>query len=147
MQGPVTMDASVFLNAFNLQEKGQPQSQRLLSHLRDAATPIVCPTLLLPEVSATISRGTSNPELAQEFTASLQQLPHMVLVPLDERLAEEAAAIAANQRLRGRDAVYAAVSLRFASTLITLDKEMHDRASDQVHTRYPDEVLEELNLD
>ncbi|KAA3643857.1 MAG: PIN domain-containing protein [Chloroflexi bacterium] len=147
MQGPVTIDASVFLNAYNEEEEGQPESQRLLSNLRQAATPMICPTLLLPEVSATISRGTGNPELAQQFSASLQHLPHMVLVQLDHKLAGEASAIAANQRLRGSDAVYAAVAVRFASTLITLDKEMHDRAADQVETRYPVEVLADLGYD
>ena len=144
MQGPVTIDASVFLNAFNTAEEGHAASQELIEYIRIAAVPIICPMLLLPEVSATISRGTANASLAREFTSTLEQLPHMMLVPLDEILAVQAVVLAAEQRLRGSDAVYAATALRYASMLITLDREMHERAAEQVRTRYPSEVLSEV---
>ena len=138
-----TVDASVFLNAFNPYEAGHEGSHRLLTLLQEQAAPIIVPTLLLPEVAATISRGRQDADLAREFTAALSRLPHLTLIPLDIILAQQAADIAAQYRLRGSDAVYAAVALRFGSTLITLDREQRERVAGVLLTRYPVEILAE----
>ena len=68
-------------------------------------------------------------------------LPHLFLVPLDETLADQAADIAAQHRLRGSDAVYAAVALRFGSTLVTLDREQREWIAAVIPTCLPTEVL------
>jgi len=138
-----TVDASVFLNAFNPYEVGHEDSHRLLARLQQDAAPIIVPTLLLPEVAAAISRGREDERLAREFAASLSRLPHLVFVPLDMALARQTADVAAKHRLRGSDAVYAAVALRFGSTLITLDREQRERVGDVLTARYPAEILAE----
>jgi predicted nucleic acid-binding protein len=139
-----TIDASVFLNAFNPYESGQAESQRLLALMQQQAIPIIVPTLLLPEVAAAISRGRDDADLARRFAGALHRLPHLVLVPLEVKLARQSAQVAADYRLRGSDAVYAAVALRFGSTLVTLDREQHDRVAAAIATRWPTEVLAEL---
>ncbi|MCC7352146.1 MAG: type II toxin-antitoxin system VapC family toxin [Anaerolineae bacterium] len=146
MPGPYTVDASVFLNAFNVHEAGQPDSQRFLAHLQAEAIPIVVPTLLLPEVSATIARGSGDPALPRQFVAALIRLPHLVLVSLDTALARQTAEVAALHRVRGSDAVYATVALRFGSTLVTLDREQHNRLASVLTPRYPPAALSELGL-
>jgi predicted nucleic acid-binding protein len=144
MPSTFTVDASVFLNAFNPYEEGHPDSRRLLARMQDLALPIIVPTLLLPEVAAAIGRGRDDTALARAFTHTLSQLPHLVWVPLDESLARQAASIAAEHRLRGSDAVYAAVALRFGSALITLDREQRDRVSGVIPARYPAEALTDM---
>jgi hypothetical protein len=52
MASTFTVDASVFLNAFNPYEAGHEESHRLLGHLQAQAWPVIVPTLLLPEVAA-----------------------------------------------------------------------------------------------
>lgn len=138
-----TIDASVFINAFNPAEAGHTESQHLLAQLRDQATPIIAPTLVLPEVSAAIRRGRDDESLARRFVAALSRLPHLVLVSLDLTLAQQASDVAAQYSLRGSDAVYAAVALRFGSTLITLDQEQHERVASALTTRTPTEALTE----
>jgi len=138
-----TVDASVFLNAFNPYEAGHEESRRLLARMQDEAVPIIVPTLLLPEVAAAVGRGRDDADLARRFTGTLKQLPHLVLVSLDETLAQQAADIAAQHQLRGSDAVYAAVALRFGSTLVTLDREQRERVADAVTSRLPAEALAE----
>ncbi len=140
---PYTVDASVFLNGFNPYEAGHEESLRLLTRIRDEAVPIVAPTLLLPEVAAAVSRGRGDADLARRFAASLRRLPRLILVALDETVADQAADIAARHRLRGSDAVYVAVALRFGSTLVTLDREQRERAASVVPTRLPAEALAE----
>lgn len=141
MSATYTIDASVFLNAFNPYESGHQESSRILSLLQDAATPIIVPTLLLPEVAAGVARGSRNTELATKFTAALSRLPHMVFVPIDQSLAHRAAEIAARFRLRGADAIYAAVALRFGSVLVTLDRQQRERVAEAVTTRWPAEAI------
>jgi len=136
-----TVDASVFLNAFNPYETGHDESRRLLARLQERATPIIVPTLLLPEAAAAVSRGRDDDKLARQFADALGRLPHLVLVPLDTTLAGQAVDLAAQYRLRGSDAVYAAVALRFGSTLITLDREQRERVAVSVPARYPAEIL------
>ncbi len=138
-----TVDASVFLSAFNPREPGHAESQSLLKRMQDAARPIAVPTLLLPEVAAALGRGQGNPTLARQFAAALKQLPHVIWVPLDSVLADQAADLAAEYGLRGSDAVYAAVSVRFGSTLVTLDRQQRERVSGAVAARTPSEALEE----
>lgn len=140
-----TIDASVFLNAFNPVEAGHAESQRLLVRLRDQAAPMIVPTLVLPEVAAAIRRGRNDESLARRFAAALSRLPYLVLVPLDQTLAQQAGDIAALYSLRGSDAVYAAVALRFGSTLITLDREQRERLDPALTTRTPVEALAELH--
>ena len=136
-----TVDASVFLNAFNPYEVGHAESHRLLAQMQDEGVPIVVPTLLLPEVAAAVYRGRGDADLARRFAAALHRLPHLVLVSVDEVLAEQAADVAAQHGLRGSDAVYAAVALRFGSTLVSLDREQRERVAAVLPTCLPAEVL------
>ncbi len=68
-----------------------------------------------------------------------------MLISLDTTLAQQAAEAAAQHRLRGSDAVYAAVALRFGSILVTLDREQHDRVARALTSYYPGEALAKLD--
>ncbi len=139
-----TVDASVFLNAFNPYEAGHAESRQFLERLQQQAIPIIVPAIVLPEIAAAISRGCGNAELARQFTGSLERLPHLVLVPVDLASARQAADVAAGHHVRGSDAMYIAVALRFGSALATLDREQHERASGALKVFYPAEALAEL---
>jgi predicted nucleic acid-binding protein len=138
-----TIDASVFLNAYNPYEEGHEDSNRLLARLQQTGVPIIVPTLLLPEVAAAVRRGCGDAELARSFAGSLRRLPHLVLVPLDLAMADQASAVAGLHGLRGSDAVYAAVALRFGSTLVTLDREQRQRVAAVVHACEPSDLVGE----
>jgi predicted nucleic acid-binding protein len=140
MAGPYTVDASVFLNAFNSSEAGHEISFELLARLRTEAVPIIVPTLVLPEVAGTIARGSGDPDLARSFAANLRQLPHLVLVSLDAEMAQHAGDVAARYRLRSSDSVYATVAMRFATTLVTMDQEQRTRVKPLLFTYLPAEV-------
>ncbi|MBC7264112.1 MAG: type II toxin-antitoxin system VapC family toxin [Chloroflexi bacterium] len=145
MAATYTVDASVFLNAFNPREQGHEVSQNLLARMQENGTPIIVPTLLLPETAAALGRGQRDTDLTRRFVAALSRLPYLVLVPLDVTLAQQAADLAAQHRLRGSDAVYAAVALRFGSTLVTLDRQQRERVAEIVATRWPAEALADWN--
>ena len=137
MKTPVTVDASVFVNAFSPDEDGSDASAEFLSQLRKDGVPLIQPTLFLPEVTASIERKQDDTETALELLHELKKFSKLTLIDLDDDLADLASEIAAKHRLRGSDAIYAAVALRFGTELITLDKEQLERLPKVVAVRKP----------
>ena len=137
MNPPVTIDASVFVSAFTPTEPAHQASKLFMQTIREQSVPIIVPTLVLPEISAAISRGQGQPELGKAFAQQLRNLPNTTFIDVDENIAQLAIDIAADHRLRGSDAVYAAVALRFGTELVTLDKEQLDRSPEVLSVRSP----------
>ena len=137
MKPPVTVDASVFVNAFSAEEEGSDQSMAFLAQLRKDRTPLIQPTLFFPEVVASIARKQDDTEAALELEQELKKFSNLALVDLDESLADFASEIAAKYRLRGSDSVYAAVALRFGTELVTLDREQLERLPKVLSVRAP----------
>ena len=118
-----TIDASMWVNAFDQREPGHLVSRQILEVLRGQALPIIVPNLVLVEVAGAISRTRRAPAQAQAFATALSRLPHVTVRVLDEVCAFHAFTLAAQHGLRGADAVYAAVAREAGSTLVTLDHE------------------------
>jgi predicted nucleic acid-binding protein len=137
MSNPVTIDASVFVSAFTPSEEAHQTSKAFMREVRESGVPIIVPTLVIPEIAAAIGRGQGKPDLGYSFAVEVGQFPNVTLVNLDKSLAESAAEIAASYRLRGSDAVYAAVAKRFATELVTLDTEQLHRVKKAVTVRKP----------
>lgn len=137
MNSPVTIDASVFVSAFTPTEPAHAASKAFMIDVREQSIPIIVPVLVLPEISAALSRGQGKPELGKAFVQELKSFPNATFVDVDETVADLAVEVAAAHRLRGSDAVYAAVALRFGTELVTLDREQLDRLPEIVSVRKP----------
>lgn len=137
MISPVTIDASVFVSAFAPTEPAHQASKAFMLMIREQSIPIIVPVLVLPEISAALSRGQGKPELGLAFVQELRNFPHTTYVDVDETVAITAVDIAANNRLRGSDAIYAAVALRFGTELITLDREQLERLPKVLSVKAP----------
>jgi predicted nucleic acid-binding protein len=124
-----TVDASVWVNAFDQREPGHLVSRQFLEVLRSRMLPVIVPNLVLVEVAGAISRTRRTPAEAQAFVTALSRLPHVAVRVLDEACAFRALTLAAQHGLRGADAVYAAVAREAGSTLVTLDNEHLTRLS------------------
>ena len=61
MSEAVTVDASVFVNAFSPKETGSDRSWEFIHSLEEAGTPVIVPALLLPEIAAAIARRQDYP--------------------------------------------------------------------------------------
>ena len=79
-----TVDASVWVNAFDQREPGHQVSRQFLEVLRSQALPIIVPNLVLVEVTGAISRTRHAPAQAQAFATALSRLPHVTVRVLDE---------------------------------------------------------------
>jgi predicted nucleic acid-binding protein len=137
MNPPVTIDASVFVSAFTPTEPAHHASKAFMRDVRERSVPIIVPVLVLPEISAALSRGQGKPELGKAFVQELKSFPNTTFVDVDETVADLAVGIAADHRLRGSDSIYAAVALRFGAELITLDREQLERLPKVVPVRSP----------
>ncbi len=137
-----TVDASVFVSAFNVHEVGHLQSHEVLEQLKARQLSLLEPILLLPELAASVARVYQDEAMAREFAYGIQSLPNLMLFPLDNTITDLAVEIAVKHRLRGSDSVYVAVALQHGTTLVTLDQEQRKRGSEAVPSQTPSEVLD-----
>jgi predicted nucleic acid-binding protein len=137
----ITIDSSVFVSAARQGEVGNAESVRFLSWVRRFRPRLFLPTLVIAEVAAALSRTGSAAGLAQQYALAIGQLPHTVLVALDEGLARQAAELAARHKLRGADSVFLASAALFAAELVTLDRQQLERGSAIVPTLPPADFL------
>jgi predicted nucleic acid-binding protein len=131
------VDASVYVALVNAHE---PDHDRCLAWFEDAARsgePILAPVVLLAEVSAALSRGVGSPALAHRVVRQMLRSPSIELVSVTVELAERAAGIAADRRIRGGDALYVALAELAGDELVTLDRQQLERGRAVVVTRRP----------
>ena len=131
------IDASVYVTLINAQEEEHARSWTWFEAVQAAQEPIVAPTILLPEVAAAISRGVGNKELALQVVEQLKGKGVIELFPVTQAVAEQAAQVASEHRIRGCDAVYVALADQLAEDLVTLDRQQLERAASLIKVRKP----------
>ncbi len=139
----VVLDASLLVAGIRRGDPGHVPARSVLTWLTANDATLHVPAIALSEVSAAIARGTDNTELALRDVALLQQLPGFALRPVDVALAQSSARVAAENRIRGCDAVYVALARQLDAPLITLDRQQRERAPDDVVVRMPEAYLGE----
>ncbi len=137
----LTIDSSVFVSRARPRELGHPESVAFLKWVRAMRPRLFIPTRAVPEVAAALTRTGSDRDVAQRYALAIGQLPNTVLVSVDDGLARQAAALAAQHRLRGADAVFVASAALFAAELVTLDSEQLERGASVVQTLTPKRFL------
>jgi predicted nucleic acid-binding protein len=140
-----TVDASVHINALNPLEEGSPESRLLLERVFRRPWPVFSPTLLLVEVAAAVARVFDDTGRGLVMAQAVRGLPGQAWIPLDDVMAEDAARLAAECRLRGADAVYAAVAQRYGTMLITRDCQQLEHLSPSLPVVTPVEALARLD--
>jgi len=140
------VDASVHVADARPQEPHHAQARTLLARLAALEKVVYLPVIALAEVAAAISRGMDQPTQALRLTAALRRVPNFQVVPVDDRLSDLAAEIAARYQIRGCDAVYVALAQQLGATLITLDRQQGERVPPHIVARTPVEELAEIGL-
>lgn len=133
-------DASVFVAYYYPQDIFHATSRAWLQQHLGAGERIVAPLLILGEVAGALARQTGDPQIAHAAVQQIHALPGLDLVPLNEELADLAAQLAADLRLRGADACYVAVAVAQRLSLVTWDREQLERGSGVITTRRPDDL-------
>src|SRR5438128_942815 len=136
-----TVDASVFVNAFNPHEDGHAESLAMLAAIQERGDPVIVPTLLVPEIASAVARATDDRTGALQYAVATAALPHLLVVALTASLARQASELAAAHRLRGADAVYVAIARRYGATLVSRDDEQRSHGSAVVMCQTPEQAL------
>jgi predicted nucleic acid-binding protein len=129
----VVVDASIWVSRLVPQDEHHERCKKWLLQQRAAGVTLVSPSLLLPEVAGAISRRTGDGTLAEQAVQSLQSLPGLRLIEMNQAVIQTAAQLAASCGLRGADSVYAAVAHQLNIPLATLDVDQRTKASSAVH--------------
>jgi len=87
------------------------------------------PYTVLVEITAAVKRRTASKELALRVKDDLLAINTIHFVDLDISSATDAAEIAANIGVRGMDAIVIQVAKEYGIPLVTLDKEMLEKAA------------------
>ena len=132
------VDASVYVALIHEEEPGHAASWAWIQDAQTRREPLQAPNILAAEVGSAISRGTGNNELAHQIVVQLLTSNVVELVPVTPQLAGRAAVIAADQQLRGCDAVYVALADQADDVLVTLDRQQLERGAAVAATASPD---------
>ncbi len=131
------IDASVYVALINAHESTHASSWVWFEQAQATREPVVAPVILLAEVAAALSRGVGDPALAHRVVQQLLRSKVIELVPVTTAMAERSAAIAADHRIRGCDAIYVALAEQLSDHLVTLDQQQLERGAAVVTTRKP----------
>jgi predicted nucleic acid-binding protein len=131
------IDASVYIALVNAHETEHASSWAWFEQAKRAEESVVAPVILLAEVAAALSRGMGDPTLAHRVAQQLAHSEAIELIQITMAIAERAAEVAAEYRIRGCDAVYVALADQLNDTLVTLDRQQLERGAAVVTIRTP----------
>jgi predicted nucleic acid-binding protein len=135
------VDASVWVSLLMPSDTNHPPSQLWMESVVERGEPIAGPAVVLAEVAGAIARRTGDGRRALKGNTLLRSFPNFRLASVGEELAKLGAETAAQQKLRGVDALYTALAERLGLILITWDEEQRARSRTIVEAFTPQEAL------
>lgn len=121
------LDASVFIATISPAERHHELARRLFERHPDTE-PYLVPELFRVEVIAALSRR-GEPAAFVDAVDAIVQGPRFHVIVLEAALLQRAVDVAREARLRAYDAVYVALALTRDAPILTLDRDVVDRAT------------------
>ena len=125
-------DASIWVARFWADDPRHNDALVWITNVILGEAQIFAPMILLAEVAGSVARRAGDDYEGQMAMKALEDLSDrgaLCIRDVDWELGAASADIAARIRLRGMDAIYAATAVATNSTLVTLDNEQRERAS------------------
>ena len=136
----ICLDSSVIVAALRKQEVHYEDAKNLLEKVKDGNHIAIEPYIVLIEVVAAIKRRTGSTELAKRVKNDFLAIDTINFTDLESTRANDASEIAMNLGVRGMDAIVIQTAKEFNIPLITLDKEMIEKAKSFVDIRAVDDL-------
>ncbi len=136
----ICLDSSVIVAALRKQEVHYEAAKNLLEKVKDGNHIAIEPYIVLIEVVAAIKRRTGSTELAKRVKNDFLAIDTINFTDLESTRASDASDIAMNLGVRGMDAIIIQTAKEFNIPLITLDKEMIEKAKSFVDIRAVDDL-------
>ena len=103
-------DASIWVSLLHRKDVYRTPTHAWPTDYLVAGNELIAPNLLLAEVCGAIARRTGRSHFGHLAAAELLGSDFLHLIPIDQQLAQLAAEMAADYRLRGADALYTALA-------------------------------------
>lgn len=125
----LTVDANVWVSAFDSSDRFHEASVAFLWHLANHEVVAHAPAILKLEIACALARRYAKESVGRQAADRLDANRLLVLEPLSEALLAEALRLGTRARLRAADALYAATAaLQTKSHLVSWNQELIDRA-------------------
>ena len=125
-------DASIWVARFWLNDPRHDDALAWVTNVIESGTRLLAPTILLAEVAGSVARRTGDYEEGLKALRTLEDMSYersLFFSDVGLELGRASANVAARIRLRGMDAIYVATAQYSNFTLVTLDNEQRERAS------------------
>ncbi len=124
----VVVDSSVFVASLTEDEPFSAESLNLIRNIQAQKISVIIPTTVVFEVVAAVARRSGDTPLAYKVGTELLSMPAVSVIDLTTFRVLRGLAFTAEARLTGMDAIVVNTAIEFDLPLITLDKEMAERA-------------------
>lgn len=124
----LTLDANIWVSAFDPREGFHAQSAAFLAHVARQGLALHGPATVPLEVACAMRRRLRQNAQADDVVGRLRAHPSLVLHPITDRLLDRALALGVERQLRAMDALYAATAALMHAPLISWDSELIQRA-------------------
>ncbi len=131
------VDASVLGSAAIRTDVNRAAARQWLATALLANVPVFAPALAISELASAVRRATGRPELAAAAVRGFGRRRSVRYIEDSRELCERAAVIAAEQNIRGCDAIYVALAQQLAEPLVTFDGDQAKRARALVEVIVP----------
>lgn len=140
----IVVDASVWAS-FVLTDDAHHQTSEtwIVTQIAKHQT-FAVPALFAVEVGGAVRRRSGRTDDATWAVSRIHRDPYFHVVDLEERFSATAAAVAIQLALKGADALYVVLALRFSVPLVTWDNEQRERAGQIIDVMTPAQALERL---
>ncbi len=131
------VDANIWIARALSADAHHVASRRWIDQQVAGSVQLFAPLFVLAEVAGAVARITGSSSEGRRVYRALEVMPVLRLVSADDAFFMEAAALAAELRLRGSDSVYVALARRLGLPLVTWDQEVSQRAAAIIAVLHP----------
>jgi predicted nucleic acid-binding protein len=137
------VDSNIFVGGLDPKDALHQECLPVVEHIVTGEIEALCPVLVLVETTCALRRRTTV-ELALNVKEALARLPSILWLDINTDIAEMACALGIRTGLRGGDALVLQVAEQYGVPLVTMDREIREKAPGGIFVLDPREVVSRL---
>jgi len=139
----LVVDSNIFVGGLDPRDTLHQQCLPVVERIVTGEIEAICPALVLVETTCAIRRRTTV-DLAFNVKEALARLPSILWLDINSDVAERACVLGIQTGVRGADALVLQVAEQHGVPLVTMDREIRDKAPAGIFVLDPKEVLSRL---
>jgi predicted nucleic acid-binding protein len=139
----LVVDSNIFIGGLDPRDALHQQCLPVVERIVTGEIEALCPVLVLVETTCALRRRTTI-ELAFNVKEALARLPSILWLDINLDVAERACVLGIQTGLRGGDALVLQVAEQYGVPLLTMDRELREKAPSGVFVLDAKDVLARL---